>query len=147
VVAQEAAVWRSTKLNQGWKRITLPEPGNRSQANTATCSATGCVISGYVDGKLAIWQLDASNQAKRLKGVPDIPVGDKDKLPPPLVDGDSLVQVIAQDNRVRIVSGHDGSWTVQDAQGPTGSPTAAALLSGHRLYLIAGTSLWQTTLS
>ncbi|MEU4197801.1 hypothetical protein AB0E69_38305 [Kribbella sp. NPDC026611] len=146
VVAQEAAVWRSTKLNQGWSRIPLPDPGDRSQANTATC-ATDCVISGYVDGKLAIWQLDATNHAKRLQNVPEIPVGDKDKLPPPIVDGGKIVQIIAQDNKIKVVSGHDGSWTVQDSQGPEGAPTAAALLPDHKLYLIAGTSLWQTTLS
>ncbi|MGW7682810.1 hypothetical protein ACWGID_18875 [Kribbella sp. NPDC054772] len=146
VVAQEAAVWRSTKLNSGWTRIVLPEPGNRSQANTATC-AKDCVISGYVDGQLAMWQLDADGTAKRLHGLPSVPVGDKDKLPPPVRDGDTIVQVVAQDNKVKVISGQDGHWTVRDSQGPEGSPTAAVLMPDHKLYLIAGTSLWQTTLS
>ena len=146
VVAQEAAVWRSTKLNQGWTRLALPEPGNRSQANTATC-AKDCVISGYVDGQLAIWQLDASGTAKRLAGVPAIPVGDKDKLPPPIVDGDKIVQVVAQDNKVKVLTGQDGHWTIQESQGPEGQVTDAVLMPDHKLYLIAGTSLWQTTLS
>jgi len=145
-VAQEAAVWRSTKANQGWTRIALPEPGSRSQANTATC-AKDCVISGYVDGKLAIWQLDASGTAKRLQGVPSVPVGDKDKLPPPIVDGDKIVQVVAQDNKVKVLTGQGGEWTVQDTQGPEGQVTDAVLMPDHKLYLIAGTSLWQTTLS
>ncbi|GAA1579645.1 hypothetical protein GCM10009804_40320 [Kribbella hippodromi] len=146
VVAQEAAVWWSTKLNQGWSRIVLPDPGNRSQANTATC-AKDCVISGYVDGQLALWRLDASGTAKRLQGVPSIPVGDKDKLPPPVVTGDTIVQIVAQDNKVKLVSGQDGHWTVQDSTGPTGPVTSAALLPDHKLYLIAGAALWQTTLS
>lgn len=146
VVAQEAAVWRSAKLDTGWKRIVLPEPGSRSQADTATCT-TDCVISGYADGQLAIWQLDASGTAKRLHGVPAIPVGDEDKLPAPVVDGGKIVQVVAQDNKVKVLSGQDGQWTVQDSTGPSGAPTAAALLPDHKLYLIAGTSLWQTTLS
>lgn len=145
-VAQEAAVWRSTKFNQGWKRIALPEPGNRSQANTATC-AKDCVISGYVDGKLAIWQLDASGTATRLQGVPSVPVGDKDKLPPPIVDGDKIVQIVAQDNKVEVLTGQGEEWTVQEAQGPQGRVTDAVLMPDHKLYLIAGTSLWQTTLS
>ncbi|TDW75410.1 hypothetical protein [Kribbella pratensis] len=146
VVAQEAAVWRSTKLNSGWTRIVLPEPGKRSQANTATC-ANDCVISGYVDGRLAIWQLDASGTAKRLQGVPSIPVGDKDKLPPPVVDGGKIIQIVAQDNKVEVLTYQDGHWTVQDSQGPDGQVTDAALMPDHKLYLIAGTSLWQTTLS
>jgi hypothetical protein len=147
VVAQEAAVWRSTKLNQGWTRVTLPEPGNRSQAVTATCTKD-CVISGSVDGQLAIWQLDASGTAKRLAGVPSIPVGDKDKLPPPIVDGAKIVQMVAQDNKVRVLTLRDGQWTVQESTGgPQGPVTDAALMPDHKLYLIAGTTLWQTTLS
>ncbi len=146
VVAQEAAVWRSTKLNQGWSRIALPEPGERSQANTATCDKD-CVISGYVDGQLAIWQLDASGAAKRLQGVPSVPVGDKDKLAPPIVDGGKIVQIVAQDNKVKVLTGQDGHWTVQESQGPEGQVTDAVLMPDHKLYLIAGTSLWQTTLS
>ena len=35
----------------------------------------GCVISGYVDGQLAIWQLDASGTAKRLPGCSVDPGG------------------------------------------------------------------------
>lgn len=146
VVAQEAAVWRSTKLNQGWSRMVLPEPGNRSQANTATC-AKDCVISGYVDGQLALWQFDASGTAKRLQGVPSVPVGDKDKLPPPVVDGGKIIQIVAQDNKVKVLTYQDGHWTVQDSQGPAGQVTDDVLMPDHKLYLIAGTTLWQTTLS
>ena len=147
-VAQGAAVWRSTKLNQGWSRIELPEPGNRSQANTATCSTTGCVLSGYVDGQLAIWQLDASGTAKRLAGVPSIPVGDKDKLPAPIVTDGKVVQIVAQDNKVKVLTGQDGKWTVQESTGgPAGPVTDALLTPEHKLYLIAGASLWETNLS
>ncbi|GAB2661241.1 hypothetical protein [Kribbella swartbergensis] len=146
VVAQEAAVWRSAKLNQGWTRVALPEPGNRSQAMTASCT-TSCLISGYVDGQLAMWQLDRDGTAKRLTGLPAIPVGDEDKLPPPVVNGERVVQIVAQDNKVKVVSGRDGSWTVQESTGPEGPVTDAALTKSGTLYLIAGTSLWQTRLS
>ncbi|MEU8226407.1 hypothetical protein [Kribbella sp. NPDC048915] len=145
-VAQEAAVWRSAKLNQGWTRIPLPDPGTRSMASTATCT-TDCVIAGSVDGKLALWRLNASGEAQRLQGVPDIAVGDKDKLPPPIVDGDEIVQAVAQDNKVKVLTGQDGQWTEQDTAGPEGQVTAAALLPDHKLYLIAGSSLWHHDLS
>ena len=166
VVQQEAAVWRSTTVNQGWSGIALPEPGNRSQANTVSCTADLCTISGYVDGKLAIWQLpstpangssaDGGSQGKRLKNVPGITVGDKDKVPPPVVHNGRVYQVVAEGNKVKMVSGHDDSWTVQDSTGPegTGGPEGAvkdAALVGKTLYLLAGpadgpASLWKTTL-
>lgn len=147
VVAQEAAVWRSTKLNQAWTRVELPEPGKRSHAVTATCT-TSCLISGFADGQLALWQLDQAGTAKRLTGIPPIPVGDKDKLPPPIADGDRIVQIVAQDNKVKVLTGHDGNWTVQESRGgPEGLVTDAVLTSSRKLYLIAGTSLWQTTLN
>jgi hypothetical protein len=145
-VAQEATVWRSTKLNQGWTRIVLPEPGGRSQANTATC-VKDCVISGYVDGQLAIWRLQPDGTAQRLHGVPSIPVGDKDKLPPPIVNGDKVVQIVAQDNKIKVLTGQGDHWTVQESTGPEGQATDAVLMPDHKVYLIAGTSLWQTTLS
>lgn len=151
VVQQEAAVWRSTSLNQGWSRIALPELGGRSQGNTATCTtATACTISGFVDNKLAIWQIDGS-QGKRLQNVPAIAVGDKDKLPPPVDDNGHVYQVIAEGNKVKVVSGHDGSWTVQESTGPEGVVKDAVLV-GKTLYLLAGpadkpAALWKTTLS
>ncbi|MFI5708720.1 hypothetical protein [Kribbella sp. NPDC051620] len=150
-VKQETAVWRSAKVDQGWSRIELPELGDRSQGNTATCtSATACTISGFVDGKLAIWQVDG-DQGKRLPNVPPIAVGDKDKLPPPVVADRRIYQLIAEGNKVKVVSGHDGSWTVQESTGPEGVVNDAALI-GKTLYLLAGpadkpASLWKTTLN
>ncbi len=150
VVEQGAAVWRSTGLNQGWSRIALPEPGNRSQGNATSCTEKVCTISGFADGKLAIWQLEGS-QGKRLGGVPAIAVSDKDKLVPPLdIDG-RLVQVVAEGNKVKVVSGHDGNWTVQESTGPEGVVTGATVI-GKTVYLLAGpagqpASLWKTTIS
>jgi hypothetical protein len=150
-VKQETAVWLSAKVNQGWSRIELPELGDRSQGNTATCtSATACTISGFVDGKLAIWQLDG-DQGKRLPNVPALAVGDKDKLPPPVVAGGRIYQLIAEGNKVKVVSGQDGTWTVRESTGPEGVVKDAALI-GKTLYLLAGpadkpASLWKTTLS
>ncbi|WP_238165851.1 hypothetical protein [Kribbella caucasensis] len=150
VVQQEAAVWQSTDLNQGWNRVALPEPGNRSQGVTAACAATRCTVSGYADGKLAIWQLDGA--AKRLRNVPDITIGDKDKLPPPIDDNGQLIQIVADGNHVKVVSGQDGGpWTVRDSTGPAGTVKDARLI-GRTLYLVAGpadgpAALWKTDLS
>jgi len=55
--------------------------------------------------------------------------------------------LVAQDNKVKVLTGQGGEWTVQDTQGPEGQVTDAVLMPDHKLYLIAGTSLWQTTLS
>lgn len=151
VVKQEAAVWRSTEVNKGWSRIELPELGERSQGNAVSCTTPkSCTISGFADGKLALWQLDG-DRGKRLQNVPAIAVGDKDKVSPPVDDNGHLYQVIAEGNKVKVVSGHDGSWTVQESTGPEGAVTDAALV-GKTLYLLAGpagqpASLWKTTLS
>lgn len=146
VVQQEAAVWRSTKLNQGWTRIPLPEPGNRSQGMTAACTAQLCTISGAVDGKLAIWQLEG-DQAKRVPNVPAITVGDKDKVPPPIDDNGRLIQIVAEGDKVKVVTGDADRWTVQESSGPVGAVKDAALI-GRSLYLLTGSgTLWKATLN
>jgi hypothetical protein len=135
-VQQEAAVWRSTSLNQGWRRLTLPEPGDRSQAVTAGCTATGCIVSGYVDGQLAMWRLEGSKVA-RLEGLPPVAVGDKDRLPPPVqVDG-RIIQVVAESGGIRVLSGDGESWTIQDSTGAAGTVRDAVVV-GDGLYLLAG---------
>jgi hypothetical protein len=50
-----------------------------------------------------------------------------------------------------VVSGRDGTWTVQESTGPEGTVKDAALV-GKTLYLLAGpadkpATLWKTTLS
>jgi hypothetical protein len=148
-VQQEAAVWRSTELNRGWSRVALPDPGDRSQAVTAGCSATSCIVSGYADGQLAMWQLEGS-EASRLQGIPRAAVGDKDRLPPPIAHNGQIIQVVAESGKVKVISGHGATWTVQGSTGPTGAVTDAVLV-GNALYLIAGPAngpaeLWRTDL-
>ncbi|GAA0588435.1 hypothetical protein HPO96_03050 [Kribbella sandramycini] len=144
VVEQHAAVWRSQKLNQGWARTELPDSGNRGQAITARCT-TSCVVTGAVDGKLAIWRL-GPGKPRRLTGVPDIPVGDKDQLPQPLTNGsDDITQIFAQDNKIRILSGREGAWRVFDASGGIQGPVGQLVRAGDNFdaYLIAGGALWR----
>jgi hypothetical protein len=61
------------------------------------------------------------------------------------VDGKTY-QLVAEGNKVKVVSGQDGNWTVQESSGPEGAVQDAAVV-GKTLYLIAGATLWKTTLS
>jgi hypothetical protein len=145
VVQQEAAVWRSTRLNDGWSGFGLPEAGERSHGQRVTCAAQLCTVAGWVEGKLALWQFDPAkpDSARRLKGLPEIAVGDKTPLPPPVLDGDQIVQVVADGNQVKVLRGGDAAWTVKASDGPTGDVTDARLV-GRTLYLIAGSTLWKS---
>jgi hypothetical protein len=145
-VRQQAAVWRSASLNSGWTRLRLPDPGDRSAAASVGCTAMACTIAGYVDEQLALWQLDG-DRAARLTGLPAVPVNYNDDLAPPLVLTDRTVQVVAADDGVKVISGHDHTWTVQDGVGPTGQVVDAAI-AGDTVYLLAGrtgsaTALWR----
>ena len=150
VVQQEAAVWRSTKVNQGWTRVVLPEPGNRSQGFTGACTAKLCTVSGNADGKLAIWRLDGA-QGRRLPNVPAVPVGDANKLPPPIDDNGRVVQIVANGDKVEVLTSQGDQWTVRQSVGPVGAVTDARLV-GRTLYLLARpadghAALWKTVLS
>ncbi|ADB31604.1 hypothetical protein Kfla_2533 [Kribbella flavida DSM 17836] len=154
VVQQEAAVWRSTKLNDGWSRFALPEPGARSQGLRVTCGEKLCTVAGWVEGKLALWQFDPSAKdgagAKRLTGLPEIAVGDKAPLPAPVLAGDEVIQMVAGGNQIKVVGGRDGAWTVRASTGPSGEVKEARLV-GRTLYLLAGATdapatLWKTDL-
>lgn len=143
VVRQEAAVWTSRRLNDGWSGFALPDGGERSHGQRVTCGEKLCTVAGWVEGKLALWQFDPAkpDSARRLKGLPDIAVGDKTPLPPPVLDGDQIVQVFADGNHVKVLRGGDDSWAVKTSEGPTGDVTDARLV-GRTLYLIAGGKLW-----
>jgi hypothetical protein len=145
VVQQEAAVWVSRRLNDGWSGFALPEVGARSQGLRVSCGEKLCTVAGWVEGKLALWQFDPAkpDSARRLKGLPEIAVGDKTPLPPPVLDGDQIVQVVADGNQVKVLRGGAGQWTVKTSDGPTGDVTDARLV-GRTLYLIAGSTLWKS---
>jgi hypothetical protein len=141
-VRQQAALWRSTTLNQGWARLELPDPGDRSEAVSAHCTPEACTVAGYVDGQLAMWKVEGS-AADRLDGLPPVTVGDRDVVPAPIDLDGRLVQVVGDGGRVRVVSGDGTNWTVHDGTGPTGAVTDAAL-AGNQLYVLAGATLWRT---
>ena len=130
-VAQRAALWRSTALNSGWRRLDLPQPGKSSEAVSARCHGDHCMIAGRVDGSLAMWDL-TGDTATRLAGVPTVAVGDNDPLPDPLIIGGQLVQLAATHGHALTLTRHGSAWSVSN--GPDGAPMAAALVGDH-LYV------------
>jgi hypothetical protein len=145
-VAQCAALWRSTTLNSGWRRLDLPQPGKSSEAVSARCGGDHCIIAGQVDGFLAMWDL-TGDTATRLAGVPAVAVRDSDPLPDPLLIGGHLVQLTATHGHVLTLTRDGSVWSV--SSGPDGTPTTAALVGDHLYVTIthgSGTpaTLWQT---
>ena len=144
-VVQHAALWRSTVLNSGWRRLDLPVPGKSSEAVSVRCTGDQCFIAGRVDGSLAMWDL-AGDTATRLPGVPAVAVGDSDPVPDPLIIGGHLVQVAATHGHVVILTRERSGWSVSG--GPAGAPQAAALVGDHLYVTVthgSGTpaTLWQ----
>jgi hypothetical protein len=130
-VAQRAALWRSTALNTGWRRVDLPHPGRSSEAVSARCDGDHCIIAGRVDGSLAMWEL-TGDTATRLAGVPVVAVGDSDPLPDPLIIGRHLVQLAARHGHALTLTRDGSVWSTSG--GPDGAPTTAALVGEH-LYV------------
>ncbi len=124
--AQRPVVWTL----RGEQVITalLPDAGRRATAITVTCGNT-CAVAGQVDGKLAVWQ-GSGNTWRRVPDVPEVPVGDADRPPPPL--GDTLVY--SDRGKVRIATLGGGT---RDAAGPTGVVTGVARV-GDNVYVLAG---------
>jgi hypothetical protein len=136
LVEQHAAVWRSTRLNQGWSRLELPEAGTRSEVRAISCTATTCLASGYVDGKLAIWKIEG-DKASRYQGVPQFAVGDKDRVPSAVESGGKLIQLATDGGKVKVLIGDGNQWTVRDATGPS-DQVAQTVKVGDALYLLSG---------
>jgi hypothetical protein len=130
-VAQRAALWRSTRLGSGWRRLDLPQAGRSSEAVSARCGGDHCVIAGRVDGRLAIWELTGDN-ATRLAGVPAVSVGDNQPLPAPVIIDGRLVQLVATQQHLTALVRNGSAWSL--SRGPKGEPTGAALV-GRRLYV------------
>ncbi|WNV82650.1 hypothetical protein [Umezawaea sp. Da 62-37] len=145
---QEPAVWRSTAGNTGWSAAALPDAGNTGAAVAVRCHDGACGVSGWVDGKLAVWEV-TDGAATRLSGVPPIAVGDRDPLAAPIdVDG-RLTQFVADGDGVRVLRADGAGWTVRGASGPSGPVTAVARV-GDAVYLVAGAdenarTLWRVS--
>jgi hypothetical protein len=139
-------VWRSASGVGEWTKAALPDTGSTASAISLACQGSTCAVAGQVDGKLAVWRL-IDGTWTRLPGAPPIAVGDKDPLAAPVEIGLRVVQVVSEGGRVKIARADGGNWTVLDAEGPTGTVTAAMTL-GDTLFVLAGPdaehqSLWR----
>lgn len=136
-VRRSAAVWRSAQGAQDWRRIDLPDSGSTSEARSAACAADGCVVAGVADGRYAMWWLPAQAAPRRLSGLPDLAVADRDPVPAPVRSASprgvaGLGDLVAVAGDVLLVRA-GGSWTTY----PLPGPAAAVATAGESLYAIA----------
>lgn len=131
-VRQQAAAWRSDRLNAGWRRVDLPDAGARSQVVTVACDGPGCLLTGYADGALAMWSLQGPS-ARRLAGVPAVAADVGVRIPAPLQVGDTIVQVVSRDSGVALLVRGSRRWAL--AGGPAGIALASAMVDGW-LYVV-----------
>ena len=147
---QVPVVWRSTSGNTGWTAIPLPDAGQSGAAVAARCWDATCGVTGWVDGKLAIWKL-TDGKPMRLPNTPAIAVGDRDRLAAPIDLDGRLTQVVGDGGHVKVLRSSDAHWTVLNLAGPTGAVTAVTKV-GEALYLLAGSgedtqTLWRADIS
>lgn len=123
---QQPVVWT---LRGGDATMTLlPDAGRAGTASAVSCEDI-CSVAGRADGRLAVWQ--GSGEAwRRVADVPDVPVGDEDRPPPPL--GKTLVYSDRGTVRIATLGGD-----VRDTAGPSGVVTAVARV-GDSIYVLAG---------
>ncbi len=128
-----AAVWRFD--GRTWTGAALPD-GDAALA--ASCWDGTCHVVGRGKGKLAWWVSSPSDPARwRKVTTPDIPVGDRDDLAPPVPVNGTPTLFIDHDG-VKLVSGEDE----RPADGPTGK-VSAAVTAGGQVFVIAGDRLWR----
>lgn len=125
-----AAVWEFDGTT--WTTATLPD-GDAALA--ASCWDGTCHVVGRGKGKLAWWK--GPNWTK--VQTPDIPVGDRDDLAPP-VPINGTPTLLIDHGGVKLVSEKDE----RKANGPTGKVTDAAV-AGGQVFVIAGDRLWKLT--
>jgi hypothetical protein len=143
---QPPVVWRSTALSNGWTVTALPEPGQTGAGMAVRCWAASCVVAGRVDGKLALWRLDGDTWT-RIPGVPALPVGEKDRLAPPIEPDGRLTEILADSGQIKIAHADGNGWTVRATSGPAGT-VAATAETGDTIFILAGPdvdhlTLWQ----
>lgn len=143
---QEPAVWRSAAGDTGWTSAPLPDSGQSGAAVAVRCWDGTCGVTGWVDGKLAVWKV-TDGTAVRLSGAPPIAVGDRDRLAAPIDVGGRLTQFVSDGGQVKVAQADGDRWTLRDATGPSGTVTAVARV-GDAVYLLAGSdenaqTLWR----
>jgi hypothetical protein len=136
---QHPAVWRTSRGVTGWQRTRLPDAGRAGAAVSVACTGSTCTAAGWVDGKLALWQLSGSRWT-RVRAA-SVPVVQNQPLAAPVsVDGDPA-EVLPSGSKVVLA----GS-TTRSVSGPTGEVVATARI-GETLYVATKDKLWQADLA
>jgi hypothetical protein len=136
---QRPAVWRADRGVTGWRMTRLPDAGRAGAAVSVSCAGDTCTAAGWVDGRLALWQLRADRWAR----VPAAPVpvsANQDLAPPVSVDGHPA-EVVPDGSRV-VLAGSPA----RAVAGPSGKVVATARV-GRTLYVATEDKLWQADLA
>lgn len=121
---QHPAVWRSATGLTDWTMSRLPMSGRAGAALAVRCADSTCLVSGWVDGKLAMWQL-RGDKWSRVENVAPVPVAkDEDLTPPVEVDGHPVT--ILPKGKDLVLAGE----STRPLTGPTGKVTAVARVGG-----------------
>ena len=138
---QRPVVWTSGSGARDWTATALPDAGKSGGAVAARCAGETCLVSGWVDGALALWRLDGGTWS-RIPGVPSVPVADDAPLPAPVEVGGRLVQVASDDDRVVLLTRDGDQWTRRDARGPAGQ-VVDAVVAGGALHVLTRSEVWR----
>jgi hypothetical protein len=99
-------------------------------------------VDGYVDNRLALWQLSPL-AAVRIRDIPQVAANPGSLIPAPLTFGAVIIEVASDGPDVVVLAGEHHQWTL--ARGPVGRPAASALAGGW-LYVISARAASQATL-
>ncbi|HWM01451.1 MAG TPA: hypothetical protein VNP92_03855, partial [Actinophytocola sp.] len=136
---QRPSVWRSSSGASDWTMTRLPDAGRAGAALAVRCTGSVCTATGWVDGKLTLWQL-REDRWTRVRNVPPVPVAPEAKLTAPVETEGHPTAVVLQGSRIVLAGA-----SLRPTEGPTGEVKAVARL-GETLYVAAGNRLWRADL-
>jgi hypothetical protein len=149
-VQQRAAVWMQQNQRAAWTLLQLPVAGSHSEALSSSCDQQ-CWISGYADGVVAVWSVDAAESPEkgtRDSSLPRIEHNDEDASPVTIMSAGRPALLASHAGTSRLLVNDSQGW--RSFAGPTG-PVIDATTVGDRLYAIArasdGVELWTTDLA
>lgn len=136
---QRPVVWRSATGLTGWTMSRLPDAGRAGAALAVRCADSACLASGWVDGKLAMWQL-RGGEWSRVRDVPSVAVTQNQELTPPVPVEGRPTEVLPKGSEL-VLAGR----SLRPVSGPTGRVTAVARV-GRTLYVATEDKLWAADL-
>jgi hypothetical protein len=136
---QHPAAWHAAHGVTGWRMTRLPSAGRAGAAISVSCAGAACMAAGWVDGKLALWQL-RGDRWTRLRAA-SVPVSPNQELASPVMASGHPSAVLPEGSRV-VVAGP----STREVAGPSGKVVATARVAGT-LYVATEDKLWRANLS